>query len=299
MEVQNREWQVVVFFLGAQTFAISVDKTREILRWPGYREIPESHPSVIGITSVRGEVIPLLDLRVFLDIVPKVALESSKVIIAEFNEIKIGFVVDAVERIYEINSEELDSTLPGAILGKSILYVIKRKDSNVLIPDYEAIVQAAAPSLDARLSIDAEKVAKLAAPLGDLNRYSILIAEDSPLIRSQIADVLAQGGFRKITLVIDGREAWERLTSKGERYDLLVTDVEMPRMDGVTLTKQVKEHPALKNMPVVVFSSIMVQDVRLKISGTGADAHVTKPELPKMVEKVCRLLLESRDRKGS
>ncbi|HPE65499.1 MAG TPA: response regulator [Synergistales bacterium] len=108
--------------------------------------------------------------------------------------------------------------------------------------------------------------------------------------------MLTQGGFHNVTLVADGKEAWERLAMKNERYDLLVTDVEMPRLDGVALTKQVKEHPELKRMPVVVFSSIMVQDVRLKISGTGADAHVTKPELPRMVEKVCRLLLDSKEK---
>ncbi|NLD95490.1 MAG: purine-binding chemotaxis protein CheW, partial [Synergistaceae bacterium] len=168
MEVQNNEWQVVVFFLGGQAFAISVDKTREILRWPGSRPIPESHPAMIGITSVRGEVMPLLDLRAYLGITPKVPLESSKVIIAEFNESKLGFVVDGVERIYGISAAELDSTLTSAVLGKSILYVIKRNESNVLIPDYEAIIQAAAPSLDRSLSIDLKKVAELAAPLGDL-----------------------------------------------------------------------------------------------------------------------------------
>ncbi len=299
MEVQNNEWQVVVFFLGGQAFAISVDKTREILRWPGSRPIPESHPAMIGITSVRGEVMPLLDLRAYLGITPKVPLESSKVIIAEFNESKLGFVVDAVERIYGISAAELDSTLTSAVLGKSILYVIKRNESNVLIPDYEAIIQAAAPSLDRSLSIDLKKVAELAAPLGDLDRYRILVAEDSPLIRTQISDVLTQGGFHNVTLVADGKEAWERLAMKNERYDLLVTDVEMPRLDGVALTKQVKEHPELKRMPVVVFSSIMVQDVRLKITGTGADAHVTKPELPRMVEKVCRLLLDSKEKAGA
>ncbi|HRX25918.1 MAG TPA: chemotaxis protein CheW, partial [Aminivibrio sp.] len=89
-EVGTNEWQVVVFFLGDQTFAINVDKTREILRWPGCRTIPESHPSMIGITSVRGEVLPLLDLRKHLAIPGNTDLEQSKVIIAEFNEIKLG-----------------------------------------------------------------------------------------------------------------------------------------------------------------------------------------------------------------
>ena len=140
-EVGTNEWQVVVFFLGEQSFAINVDKTREILRWPGCRVIPDSPRSLIGITSVRGEVLPMVDLRVFLDIEPSVDLDQSKVIIAEFNEVKLGFVVNAVERIYRINSEDLDSSLTGKYLGEWILYVIKRDSRNVLLLDYEAIVQ--------------------------------------------------------------------------------------------------------------------------------------------------------------
>ncbi|MFA7620356.1 MAG: chemotaxis protein [Aminobacteriaceae bacterium] len=296
MDVQNNEWQVVVFFLGEQEFAISVDKTREILRWPGSRPIPDSHPAMIGITSVRGEVMPLVDLRSYFRIAPKVPLESSKVIIAEFNESKLGFAVDAVERIYGIDPSELDSTLTNAVLGNSILYVIKRKDANVLIPDYEAIIQAAAPAFDMTLSVDVNKVAELAAPLGDLTRFRILVAEDSPLIRTQICDVLNRGGFTGITQVADGKEAWDRLAIKSERYDLLITDVEMPRLDGITLVKQAREHPDLERMPIIIYSSIMAQDVRVKISGAGADAHVTKPELPRMVEKVCRLLVDSKQK---
>ena len=144
-EVGTNEWQVVVFFLGEQTFAINVDKTREILRWTGSRSIPDAPTSMIGITSVRGEVLPLMDLRKHLGIVSKVPLESSKIIIAEFNEIKLGFVVDSVERIYRINSEELDSSLTGTFLGQFVLYVIKRDHRNVLLLDYEAIVQSSLP----------------------------------------------------------------------------------------------------------------------------------------------------------
>ncbi len=296
-EVGTNEWQVVVFFLGDQTFAINVDKTREILRWPGCRTIPESHPSMIGITSVRGEVLPLLDLRVHLGIEAKTPLDSSKVIIAEFNEIKLGFVVDAVERIYRINSEELDSTLTGTFLGEYVLYVIKRDERNVLLLDYEAIVQMVNPTLSKRYTIDVAKTAELTSPLGDLDQYRILVAEDSPLIRKQIADVLGQGGFHNLVLTGDGKEAWDKLNTLGEHYDLLITDVEMPRLDGLALTRRVKEHNDLKKIPIVVFSSIMAQDIKVKAASVGAESQITKPEIPQMVEHVCRLLLANKEKK--
>ena len=95
-EAGTNEWQLVVFVLGDQSFAINVDKTREILRWPGVRSIPDAPVALIGITSVRGEVLPMVDLRIFLGIPPVTPMEQSKVIIAEFNEVKLGFVVDAV-----------------------------------------------------------------------------------------------------------------------------------------------------------------------------------------------------------
>ncbi len=289
-EVGTNEWQVVVFFLGDQTFAINVDKTREILRWPGCRTIPESHPSIIGITSVRGEVLPLLDLRVHLRIDPKSTLEASKVVIAEFNEIKLGFVVDAVERIYRINSEELDSTLTGTFLGEHVLYVIKRDERNVLLLDYEAIVQMVNPVLSQRYNIDVEKTSEMTAHMGDLNRFRILVAEDSPLIRKQISDVLGQGGFHNLVLTSDGKEAWDKLNTPGEQFDLLITDVEMPRLDGLALTRRIKEHPELKAIPIVVFSSIMAQDIKVKAASVGAEAQITKPEIPDMLEHIIRLL---------
>ena len=146
-EAGTNEWQLVVFVLGEQTFAINVDKTREILRWPGCRAIPDAPVALIGITSVRGEVLPMVDLRIFLGIQPTTPLEQSKVIIAEFNEVKLGFVVDAVERIYRIKSEDLDASMTGKYLGDWILYVIKRDSRNVLLLDYEAIVQTISPQL--------------------------------------------------------------------------------------------------------------------------------------------------------
>lgn len=296
-EVGTNEWQVVVFFLGDQGFAINVDKTREILRWPGCRSIPESHPSMIGITSVRGEVLPLLDLRAHLRIPAKTDLEHSKVIIAEFNEIKLGFVVDAVERIYRINSEELDSTLTGTFLGEYVLYVIKRDSRNVLLLDYEAIVQKVNPTLSERYSIDTAKTRQMTEPLGNLDDYRILVAEDSPLIRKQIAEVLGQGGFHNLVLCVDGREAWDRLSTPGEEYDLLITDVEMPRLDGLALTRRVKEHHEYKRLPIIVFSSIMAQDIKAKAASVGAESQITKPEIPELVDHVVNLLLKQKEAK--
>ncbi|MDO4786234.1 MAG: chemotaxis protein [Fretibacterium sp.] len=297
-EVGTNEWQVVVFFLGDQSFAINVDKTREILRWPGCRVIPDSPRALIGITSVRGEVLPMVDLRVFLGIEPSVDLEQSKVIVAEFNEVKLGFVVDAVERIYRINSEDLDSSLTGKYLGEWILYVIKRDSRNVLLLDYEAIVQTISPQLSMQNKWDPSRATALMEGIGNPTDYRIIVAEDSPLIRKQIKDALASGGFSNLLLCADGKEAYEAIMQDGADFDILITDVEMPRLDGLALTRRLKENPATKDLPIIVFSSIMAEDIKVKAASVGARYQITKPEIAQLVEYVVQIIREKQEDKA-
>ena len=295
-EVGTNEWQVVVFFLGDQSFAINVDKTREILRWPGCRVIPDSSAAMIGITSVRGEVLPMVDLRVFLKINTKIELEQCKVIIAEFNGIKLGFVVDAVERIYRINSEDLDSTLTGKYLGEWVLYVIKRDARNVLLLDYEAIVQVISPQLSMTHKWDPKGLHEITQDIGNLSSYSIIVAEDSPLIRKQVRDVLTAGGFSNLTICSDGKEAYDKIMKEGAHYDVLITDVEMPRLDGLALTRRIKENPVTRDLPIIVFSSIMAQDIKAKAASIGAKYQITKPEVSLLVEYVAKIIKEQKAR---
>ena len=297
-EVGTNEWQLVVFVLGDQSFAINVDKTREILRWPGCRAIPDAPAALIGITSVRGEVLPMVDLRVFLGIQPVTPIEQSKVIIAEFNEVKLGFVVDAVERIYRIKSEDLDSTMTGKYLGDWILYVIKRDTRNVLLLDYEAIVQTISPQLV--IQHNAADSAKTRAMLEDVGRpadYRIIVAEDSPLIRKQVEDALTASGFTNLKICPDGKVAYDAIVKDREDCDLLITDVEMPRLDGLTLTRRIKENLETKNIPVVVFSSIMANDIKNKAASVGANYQVTKPEINQLVECVVKVIKEKEEKR--
>lgn len=289
-EVGTNEWQVVVFFLGQQAFAINVDKTREILRWTGCRPVPDTNPAMIGITTVRGEVLPLVDLGKHLKIETTVELEHSKIIIAEFNELKLGFVVDGVERIYRINSDELDASLTGSFLGENSLYVIKRDERNIILLDYERIVQAVNPSIMSQYKLDEPTADKLTDGLGNLNAYRILVAEDSPLIRRQVTDVLSQGGFHNVESVGHGKAAWDRICQEEPgHFDLLISDIEMPKMDGFALTRLVKESEVHRDMPIIMFSSIMADDIRRKAVSIGADAQITKPEIGRLIEQVCAL----------
>ncbi|MDR3355216.1 MAG: chemotaxis protein [Synergistaceae bacterium] len=290
-EVGTNEWQVVVFLLGNQYFAINVDKTREILRWTGARDVPQAHHAMKGITTIRGEVIPLIDLRDYLSITPGVELENSKLIVAEFNKMKLGFVVDAVDRIYRINSDELDASLTGTFLGDNALYVIKREGRNILLLDYERIVQVVNPNLASQFKLDAKDISpEVLKRLGDPDQYKILVAEDSPLIRKLIHGALSTGGFHNFEMVGHGKAAWDRLVDDGDEFDILLTDIEMPKMDGLTLTRRVKEDESLSRIPIIVFSSVMAEDIKRKAQSIGADAQITKPEMHKLLDTLVDLL---------
>lgn len=293
-EVGTNEWQVVVFLLGNQYFAINVDKTREILRWPGAREVPKTHEAMRGITTIRGEVIPLIDLRTYLAVPPSVTEDNSKLIVAEFNRMKLGFIVDAVDRIHRINSTELDSSLTGTFLGENALYVIKRDGRNILLLDYERIVQIVNPALSNEFKLDGDYTGVVHAKLGDADKYKILAADDSSLIRKLIQDALASGGFHNIEMVGNGQAAWDLLRDEGDEVDILLTDIEMPKMDGLTLTRHVKESEALKHIPIIVFSSVMAADIKRKAQSIGADAQITKPEMRGLLETVIDLLEKSK-----
>ena len=297
-EAGTNEWQLVVFVLGEQTFAINVDKTREILRWPGCRAIPDAPVALIGITSVRGEVLPMVDLRIFLGIQPTTPLEQSKVIIAEFNEVKLGFVVDAVERIYRIKSEDLDASMTGKYLGDWILYVIKRDSRNVLLLDYEAIVQTISPQLVIQHSGDPSKAVAMMDGVGHPADYHIIVAEDSPLIRKQVEDALVASGFTNLNICPDGKVAYDAIVRDREHCDLLITDVEMPHLDGLTLTRRIKENVETKDVPVIVFSSIMSADIKRKAASVGANYQVTKPEITQLIEHVVKVIREKQDKEA-
>ena len=235
----------------------------------------------------------MVDLRVFLSIEPKTALEQCKVIIAEFNEVKLGFVVDAVERIYRISSEDLDSSLTGKYLGNWILYVIKRDERNVLLLDYEAIVQTISPQLSMSNNWDPTVLQSLTEDIGDPSSYRIIVAEDSPLIRAQVKDSLEAGGFTNLLLCQDGKEAYDYISEEGAHFDVLITDVEMPRLDGLALTRRIKENENTKDLPIIVFSSIMAQDIKVKAASVGAKYQIAKPEISQLVQYVAQIIRES------
>ena len=290
VEAASRKWEVVVFTLGIEAFAINVNKTREILRWTGCRPIPTKTPAFVGITTLRDELLPLIDLRIFLGIHSSVPMDQTKVMIVEFNDIKLGFLVDKVERIRQVNAEDLDSSKMRGVSLKWVLYIIKRDERNILLLDYEAIIQETAPAV-AEHMFDQGKLSTYQKQLGHVEDFHILVADDSPLLRQQTCDVLKQSGFSSIYPVKDGVEAKKLLLDQGENFDLLVSDIEMPLLDGVSLVETLRGDSRTENMPVILFSSIMVKDLLERAESLNI-THVLKPNVYALVEAVMKIYQE-------
>ena len=168
--------------------------------------------------------------------------------------------------------------------------IIKLEDRLILILDFERIVEEICPETSLKVSEIDE--------LGERSRSDvpILIAEDSPMLSAMIRDSLERAGYTNLTVKANGQEAWEVICklkkNKGIQYGikLLITDIEMPVMDGHRLLRLVREDDELKNIPIVIFSSLINEDMKRKGEMLGANAQVSKPEIGDLVRIIDELL---------
>jgi two-component system chemotaxis response regulator CheV len=160
----------------------------------------------------------------------------------------------------------------------------------VIILDFESIVSTISPETGLRFSdIDEmEERARSDSP--------VLIAEDSPLLSKLITDCLRKAGYQKLIVTMNGEEAWDKLCDLKDEGTVLdkvhciITDIEMPKMDGHRLTKLVKEDEVLKKIPLIIFSSLVNDEMKRKGEQLGADAQLTKPEIGQLVDAIDRLI---------
>jgi two-component system chemotaxis response regulator CheV len=273
---------------------VNVAKVLEIIRMPKVTEMPEvSHPAVLGAFNLRSRIIPLLDLSIWLK-KKRVENEPPKVIVTEFNQVTSAFMVSGVTRIHRISWEDVEAPnkYVSALSSESITGVVKFDDRIVFILDLERIVSELNPAM--RLQFDDN------FEYDGYSGYKALIADDSPLIREMIRDMLGQAGFQ-VEKTNNGRECWDRLVEIKQRaleeerpitdyVQVLVSDIEMPMMDGHHLCKRVKEDPVLRDLPVILFSSLITDKLRHRGETVGADDQVSKPEITYLARRAAALI---------
>lgn len=293
LESGTNELEIVEFEVGHNTFGINVMKVREIIQPLPITFVPNVHPHLEGIIQLRGEVLPLIDMKKVLNMDVENRVDDEKFIVTEFNQQKVVFRVDNVSQIHRISWEQIEK--PSSMYESqdaNVIGVIKHHDEMILLLDFEKIVHDI--NEDKRFSVETVK------KLGERERSNknIVIAEDSPLLRQLLEDTLTEAGYVNLTFFENGKLAYDYLsevanngTSLENQIQLLITDIEMPQMDGHHLTKKVKEDELLNPLPVVIFSSLITEDLRHKGEQVGAVAQVSKPEIAQLIFEIDKYII--------
>ena len=290
LENGTNELEILEFTLGDNSYGINVAKIREIIPYQPVTPVPNAHPSIEGIFMPRETMITAVSLRNALQMGD--SEPGGLFIITNFNQLDVAFHVDKVMGIHRVSWTEIikpDSTINNDQDGIST-GVVKLEDRLVIILDFERIVSEISPETGLKMSdVDAFKERERSSD-------PILIAEDSHLLNKLISDALSQSGYVNLTRTENGQEAWDYIQKAVQENDLenrvhlVITDIEMPQMDGHRLTKLIKSDDALKHIPVVIFSSLVNEEMRIKGESLGADAQLSKPEIGNLVREIDKLL---------
>lgn len=290
LENGTNELEILEFKLGDNSYGINVAKIREIIPYQPVTPVPNAHPSIEGIFMPRETMITAVSLRNALQMGD--SEPGGLFIITNFNKLDVAFHVDSVMGIHRVSWTEIikpDTTINNDQDGIST-GIVKFDERLVIILDFEKIVTDISPDTGLKMS-EVDKYS-------DRGRSSsaILIAEDSHLLNKLIADALTTAGYVNLTRTENGQEAWDYIQKAldadkvQERVQLVITDIEMPLMDGHRLTKLIKTNDNLKHIPVIIFSSLVNDEMKVKGESLGADAQLSKPEIGNLVGEIDRLL---------
>lgn len=283
LENGTNELEVLEFELDGNAYGINVAKIKEIIPYQKVTPVPNSHPSIEGIFMPRDTMITAIDLKNCLQ--RGVSEEGGLFIITNFNKLDIAFHVDAVKGIHRISWEQIIK--PGATVSTSedsiSTGIVKLDNRLVIILDFEKIVSDINPETGLKISeIDDMGVRQR-------NNVPILIAEDSVLLNKLIVDSLKKAGYDNLIHTQNGQEAYDVIQAckadgtLKDHVQCVITDIEMPLMDGHRLTKLIKSDDETKDIPVVIFSSLVNDEMKRKGEALGADAQLSKPEIANLV----------------
>ena len=296
LESGTNELEFIEFRIADTWYGLNVAKIKEIIMMADSVSPVNMHPSVVGIFDHRGDVIPLIDLSIWLDRHYNAGDEKNKILICELNNTKFGFVVHHVSRIKRIRWNELES--PQTIIASSnaaITGVVKDENRLILMLDIERIVNDIEPAS----ALNSDEVPNTMGV--DRQNKIIYFADDSLLIRNTLRKTFTRSGYDNHMVYKDGAGLWQKMQEikkeiieKGSDYrnfiSAVVTDIEMPQIDGMNLIKRIREDKTFGDLPIVVFSSISDAQNQLKTEKLGASAHVAKPNVRRLVETLDHLL---------
>lgn len=295
LESGTNELEVLEFMIAGNHYGINVAKVREILPMTDITPVPNSHPCIEGIFMPRDTIITAINLAAALGFSENPNRKDNMLIITNFNNLNIAFDVEQVLGIHRVSWMDIvkpDATVnaPGAGIATGI---IKKLDSLIIVLDFERIVEEICPETSLKMS----ELAQLGER--ERNDIPIVVAEDSPMLQKLISDALTKSGYTNLHLFANGQEAWDYLLNlkkkNGVDYGVrcIITDIEMPQMDGHRLIRLIRNDDNLKHIPIIVFSSLINDDMKRKGEWLGADAQISKPEIAQLVSYIDNLIINN------
>ncbi|CAM3895878.1 chemotaxis protein CheV [Rheinheimera salexigens] len=290
---QNRLELLLFKLAGRQRYGINVFKVREVIQCPPLTAVPRRNKYVKGIAYIRGQAISVIDLSLAIGGKPITDISNSFIVIAEYNRSVQGFLVNGVERIININWEKIMPPPQGASGKQSYLTAVTEVDNDLIeILDVEKVLEEITPSATTVTTvIDTQRIAE------DLGERLILIADDSAVARNQVKRALEGLGVQ-MQLVNNGREALNFLQHTAqscnhcitEKIGLIISDIEMPEMDGYTLTAEIKSDAKLKQLHVILHTSLSGVFNQQMVQKVGADDFIAKFNPNELAESVQKWL---------
>lgn len=294
---ENRLELLMFRLSGQQLFAINVFKVQEVVKLPSLRSVPHSHPHIVGVAYLRGQTVPVIDLSAAIGAGPLKDVANANLIVAEYNRSVQAFMIGAVDRIVNLNWETILPPPKGTGRSHFLTAITRIDDKLVEILDVERVLADIIPYntrvaddiLDNDLAAEAKK-----------RKLKVLLAEDSSTAVKQVRETMKHLGI-EVLAVQDGLQAlntlreWSRSGRKvTEEIIMLVTDAEMPEMDGYRLTAEVRKDPDLKDLYVVLHTSLSGSFNKAMVEKVGCNDFLSKfqpDELAAVVQKRLREFL--------
>lgn len=289
LESGTNELELLEFVVGGEHYGINVAKIRELCPFQRPTPVPNAHEYIEGIFMPRDMLITVIDLAGALGMPSSEDTSGDMYIITNFNRLHTAFHVQKVVGIHRVSWK--DVTKPDSTIGsssKGVATGIAKVDGRIIIVlDFEKIVSEINPETGLKLSEVDE--------MGERSRHDcpILLAEDSPLLLEMLKKCLIHAGYTHLIPTTNGQEAWEILDRMfreggkvGRDIACVITDIEMPQMDGHHLAKLIKTDSRFEGLPVVIFSSLVNEEMKRKGEALGVDAQLSKPEIGKLVRQL-------------
>lgn len=286
--VGNNRMELLLFRLsGKLRYGINVFKVQEVIQCPSLTHIPRSHSVVCGIANIRGRTITILDLGAAVGQAPLESVAGRFVIIAEYNRTTIGFLVSGVDRIVNLTWGEIIPP-PKASGREHFLTAVTRVDDELVeILDVEKVLV----QVIGEHSVISEAVVAQQTTHATVKRH-IMVVDDSSVARNQIKRTLDRIGI-EATMAVDGKQAWDALNEMAnlaepvtQQIGMIICDVEMPNMDGYTLTSLIKQDPRFKGLYILLHTSLSGIFNAAMVEKVGADAFVPKFEPNELARKI-------------